>query len=143
MRERSPVTIPERRQIHAGGETAERVAGMRQHQVERIHLGDADVGQQVALVAPVNLRLRTRDNLEATVQTAQRVLVPVNEFGGDPRPGLGKEHLDSLIVAGEAVLGDQPLMDHGPFQRQIGSQPRLDPLHKRLNQSRLGARSRR
>ena len=75
VRERSPVTIPERRQIHAGGETAERVAGMRQHQVERIHLGDADMGQQVALVAPVNLRLRTRDDLEAAVQTRQRVVV--------------------------------------------------------------------
>ena len=34
------------------------------------------MGQQVALVAPVNLRLRTRDDLEAAVQTAQRVLVP-------------------------------------------------------------------
>jgi hypothetical protein len=34
VRERSPVTIPKRRQIHAGGETAERVPGMRQHHVK-------------------------------------------------------------------------------------------------------------
>ena len=101
------------------------------------------MGQQVALVAPVNLRLRTRDDLEAAVQTRQRVVVGLLQRGGDPRPGLGQEHLDPLIVTGEAVIGDQPLMDHGPFQGQIGSQPRLDPLHKRLDQSRLGARSRR
>lgn len=101
------------------------------------------MGQQVALVAPVNLRLRTRDHLEAAVQTPQRVVVGLGQRGGDPRPGLGQEHLDSLVVTGEAVIGDQPLMDHGPFQGQIGSQPRLNPLHKRLDQSRLGARSRR
>jgi hypothetical protein len=101
------------------------------------------VGQQVALVTPVNLRLRTRDDLEAAMQTRQRVVIGLLQLGRDPRPGLGKEHLDPLIVTGEAVLGDQPLMDHGPLQGQVGSQPRLDPLHKRLDQSRLGARSRR
>ena len=116
---------------------------MAEHHMERVHVWDADVGQQVALVAPVNLRLRTRDDLEAAMQTPQRVVVPVRELGGDPRPGLGQEHLDPLVVTGEAVIGHQPLMDHGPFQGQIGSQPHLDPLHKRLDQSRLGARSRR
>ena len=91
VRERSPVTIPERRQIHAGGETAERVAGMRQHHVERIHLGDADMGQQVALVAPVNLRLRTRDDLEAAVQTrsagCRRTPPARRRSAAGPRPG--------------------------------------------------------
>jgi hypothetical protein len=53
--------------------------------MEGVHVRDADMGQQVTLITPVNLRLRTRDDLEATVQTAQRVLVPFSEFGGDPR----------------------------------------------------------
>ena len=96
-----------------------------QHHVERVDLRDADLGEQVALVAPVDLGLRTRDDLEPAVQPAQRVLVPVSEFGGDPRPGLGQEHLDPLVVAGEAVLGDQPLMDHRALDPQIGPQPRL------------------
>jgi hypothetical protein len=105
--------------------------------------GMPHMGQQVTLVAPVNLRLRTRDDLETAMQTTQRVVVGLLQRGGDPRPGLGQEHLDSLVVTGKAVIGGQPLMDHGPFQGQIGSQPRLDQLHKRLDQSRLGARSRR
>jgi hypothetical protein len=76
------------------------------------------MGQQVTLVAPVNLRLPTGDDLEAAVQTPQRGVVGLLQRGGDPRPGLGQEHLDPLVVTGEAVIGDQPLMDHGPFQRQ-------------------------
>ena len=142
MRERPPVTVPEGGQIHAGGETAKRVPRMAKHHVEGVHVRDADMGQQVALITPVNLRLRTRDDLEAAVQTRQRIVVGLLQRGGDPRPGLGKEQLDLLIVAGEAVLGDQPLMDHGPFQGQIGSQPRLDPLPQTAL-DRLDARSRR
>jgi hypothetical protein len=34
VRERSPVTIPKRRQIHAGGETTERVSRMAEDHVE-------------------------------------------------------------------------------------------------------------
>ena len=95
------------------------------------------MGQQVALVAPVNLRLRTRDDLEAVVQTPQRVVVGLGQRGGDPRPGLGQEHLDPLVVAGEAVLGDQPLMDHCAFDGQIGTQPPLDHINERGDQQRL------
>jgi hypothetical protein len=97
------------------------------------------MGQQVTLIAPIDLSLSTRHHLETTVQTAQRVLVPVGEFGRDARPGLGQEHLDPLVVAGEAVLGDQPLMHHRAFDGQIGPQP---PLHQRDepgNQQRLRA----
>ena len=101
------------------------------------------MGQQVALIAPVDLSLRTRDDLEPAVQTAQRVLVPVSEFGGDPRPGFGQEHLDPLVVAGEAVLGDQPLMDHRALDPQIGPQPRLHQRDERGDQQRLRADPRR
>jgi hypothetical protein len=111
--------------------------------MERIHSRDCDVGQQVALVAPVDLSLRTRDDLEPAVQTRQRVVVTISELGSDPRPSISEEHLDPLIITGEAVLGDQPLMDHRALQRQIGPQPRLDPLHERINQPWLGTRSRR
>jgi hypothetical protein len=89
VREPAPVAVPEGGQIHAGGETAKRVPRMTQHHMERVHGRDADMGQQVALIAPVDLSLRTRDDLETTVQTAQRILVPVSEFGRDARPGLG------------------------------------------------------
>jgi hypothetical protein len=101
------------------------------------------MGQQVALIAPVDLSLCTRDDFEATVQTAQWVLVPVSEFGGDSRPGFGQEHLDPLVVAGEPVLGDKPLMHHRAFDPQIGPQPRLHHRDERGDQQRLGAGSRR
>jgi len=101
------------------------------------------VGQQVTLVAPVNLGLGTRDHLEPAVQTGQRVVIRLIQLGSDPWPGLGKEHLDPLIVAGETVLGDQPLMDHRAFQPQISPQPRLDDRHERGNEQRLTAGPRR
>ena len=41
---------------------------MAEHHVERVHMRDADMGQQVALIAPVDLSLRTRDDFEATVR---------------------------------------------------------------------------
>jgi ribosomal protein S18 acetylase RimI-like enzyme len=57
----------------------------------------------------------SRDDFEATVQTAHWVLVPVSDVGGDSRPGCGQEHFDPLVMAGEPVLGDQPLMHTVPL----------------------------
>jgi hypothetical protein len=116
---------------------------MRQHHVKRVDGWDADVGQQVTLVAPINLSLGARDHLEPAVQTRQRVVIRLIQLGRDPWPSLGKEHLDPLIVAGETVLGDQPLMDHGALQPQISPQPRLDDRHERGNEQRLAAGPRR
>ncbi len=102
--------------------------------------GNPDVGQQVTLIAPVDLSLR---DLEPTVQAGQPVLIALGELGGDPWPSLGQEHLDPLIGAGEAVLGDQPLMDHAALQRDVGTQPRLDHAHEWRDHLGLGAGPRR
>jgi hypothetical protein len=48
------------------------------------------------------------------VQTARRVLIPISEFGRDARPSLGQEHLDPLVMAGEAILSDPQLMTTVP-----------------------------
>ena len=135
--ERPPVAIPKRGQIHAGGETAERVSGMAEHHVEGVHGRDADMGQQVALIAPIDLSLRTRHHLEAAVQTGQLVVVGLGQLGCDPRSGFGQEHLDPLIVTGETVPGDQPLIDHRPLQVDGIAQPRLHQRDERGDQQRL------
>jgi hypothetical protein len=46
------------------------------------------------------------------MDSGQPALIIRGQLGGDPRQGIRKEHLDPLIVAGEIVPGDQPLMDH-------------------------------
>ena len=51
----------------------ERVPRVRQRHVERVHLADADVGEQVALVAPVDLGLRAGDDLEPAMHPDQRI----------------------------------------------------------------------
>jgi hypothetical protein len=137
MGEPSPVAVPERREIHAGGETAKRVPRMAEDHVERVHSRDADMGEQITLITPVDLSLRARDDLEPAMQTAQRVVVGLGQLGGDPRPGFGQEHLDPLVMAGEAVLGDQPLMDHRAFDPQIRTQPPLHQRDERGDQQRL------
>ena len=53
---------------------------MAEHYVKRVH-SQMPTWPTVTLVAPVDLRLRARDDLEAAMQTAHRVLVPFSEFG--------------------------------------------------------------
>jgi hypothetical protein len=89
--------------------------------VERVHASDAHMGEQLALIVPVDMGLRARHHFEPAVQTRQRVVVTISELGSDRRPHISEEHFDPLIITGEAVLGDQPLMNHGRFQGQIGS----------------------
>jgi len=55
VREPPPVTVPERGQVHARGKTRERVPRVRQRHVERVHIPNSDVSQDVALVSPVDL----------------------------------------------------------------------------------------
>jgi hypothetical protein len=43
----------------------------------------------------------------------------IGEFGGDPWPRLRQKHLDPLVVADEAVLAEQPFMNHLPLM--VGS----------------------
>src|SRR4029453_1388449 len=57
-----PVAVPEGGRMHPGGETAKRAPRMAEHHMERVHGRDADMSQQVALIAPVDLSLCTRDD---------------------------------------------------------------------------------
>ena len=137
--EPTTVAVPERGQIHARGEAGERITRVRQRHVEGVDRSDPDVGQQVALITPVDLGLGAGDDLEPAVQTPQRALIGLGELGGDPWPGLGQEHLHPLVGAGEPVTCDQTLMDHRPLQRDIGAQPRLD--HRNERGDHLGLRA--
>lgn len=79
--------------------------------MEGIDLRNADVGQDRALVAPVDLRLRAGHHLEPAVQPGQLIRLDP-QFLGDPRSRLLQIQLDPLIVAGEPVLLDEAFVDH-------------------------------
>jgi hypothetical protein len=85
------VAVEEGGQIQRRNKAAERVAGVRQRHVERVDVLDAGVGQEVSLIAPVDLGLSTGHDLEAAVQPGQRVVIGPLQLGGDPRPRLGQE----------------------------------------------------
>jgi len=68
VRERPAVAVPERRQVHRGREAGEGVPRVGQCHVERVGPADPDVRQDVAFLAPVDLRLRAGDDLEPAVQ---------------------------------------------------------------------------
>jgi hypothetical protein len=90
------------------------------------------VGQDGALVAPVDLRLRAGDDLEPAVQPRQLVR-GYPQLGGDPRPGFLQIQLDPLIVTGEPVLLHQPLVDHRALEQQLRPQPGVDHVRERLH----------
>jgi hypothetical protein len=98
------------------------------------------VGEDSAFVAPVDLGLSARDDFEPAVQPAQRTLIGLGQLGGDPRPGGGHIPLDPLVVASEAVLGDQPLVDHAGLQCDLGPQPGIHHRREPVDLARLSAR---
>lgn len=51
---------------------------------------------------------------------------PDAQFLRDPRPGLLHVELDPLVGAGEAVLGQQPLVNDGTSDQHLGPQHRVD-----------------
>ncbi len=125
MLKRPAMAGPERRQIHARGETAKRIPRIRQHHVERVHLADPHMGQDGALITPVHLGLGTRYHLEPAVQPGQ-LAGRIPQLGGDPGPGFLQIHLDPLVIAREPVLGHQPLVDHRALQQHLSTQPRIN-----------------
>ncbi|GEC10652.1 hypothetical protein SSP24_83070 [Streptomyces spinoverrucosus] len=97
VRERGPVAVEERGQVLAGGEAAERVARVRQRHVEGVDLRDADMGEDLALVSPVDLGLSPRDDLEPPVQARQLTRADA-QFLRDPGPGFLQIELHPLVV---------------------------------------------
>jgi hypothetical protein len=87
--ERASMAVPKGRQIHAGGETAKRVARVREGHVERIDLADPNMGEQVTLIAPIHPGLSAGHHLEAAVQPGQRVLILLGKLRSDPWPSFG------------------------------------------------------
>jgi hypothetical protein len=79
------------------------------------------MGQDLALVAPVHLSLRTRGHLEPAVQPVQRIVLLLAQLRGDTGPGLGHIQLHPLIRMGEAVLGHQPLVDHRSWDADVAA----------------------
>jgi hypothetical protein len=131
--ERPPVAVPEGAQVLGGGEAAERVAGIRQGHVEARHPQRSGRGLDLALVAPVDLGLGASQDLEATVEP-HRLGLGLGQAG----PVLPDIDLDPLIVAGKAVLGDQPLPDHRGLELRLAAQPGVDQVGVRVDQARAG-----
>ncbi len=140
--ERPPVARPERRQVLAGREAAERVPRVRQHHVEGVAVRDPGIGEDAVLVTPVDLGLRSRDHLEPAVQPRQ-LRRRVAQLRRDPGPGLLQVHLDPLVVRGEPVLPGQPLVDDGALQQDLRAQPRVDHRGIRRDDLLAPARARR
>jgi hypothetical protein len=104
--------------------------------VERVDLRDPDVGQDAALITPVDLRLRAGHHLEPAVQPSQ-LISGVTQLRRDPRPRLLQVKLHPLVIAAEPVLRDQPLVDHGALQQQLGPQPRIHHRRHRRESSKV------
>jgi hypothetical protein len=66
-----------------------------------------------------DLGLSAGKHLEPALQPGQRVLILLGKLGGDAWPGIGGEDLDPLIVTGEAIVGDQPFVDHAGLQTEV------------------------
>jgi hypothetical protein len=119
--ERPPVAVPERAQILGGGVAAERVTRIGQRQVEARHPQRPGRGLDLALVAPVDLGLGASQDLEAAVEAGRLGLSL-----GQASPVLPHIDLDPLVVATEAILGNQPLPDHARLQLRLPTQPPVD-----------------
>jgi len=98
------------------------------------------VAEDVTFLAPVDLGLRPRDDLEAAVQPAQGAASRPIEFSLQDRPNGREVHLHALVVAGETMLSDQTLVDHTHPQPDVGAEPGLDQQDERSDHLRLTAR---
>jgi hypothetical protein len=129
--ERPPVAVPEAAQVLRGGKAAERVARIRQGHVEAEGMQRPRCGRHLTLVAPVDLGLGTSQDLEAPMEA-----VRLGRRLGQASPILSDIDLDPLVVAGEAMLGDQPLPDHARLELRLAAQPGVDQVGVRIDQAR-------
>ena len=96
------------------------------------------MGQDGALVAPVDLGLGAGDDLEAAVESGQFVRGDA-EFGGHPGAGFLQIELDPLVVPGEAVLLHQALVHHRALDQDLRPQPGVDDRCHRVHHLRSTA----
>jgi hypothetical protein len=99
--------------------------------VERVDLRHTLLEQDLAFVAPVDLGLRPGDDLKPPMQPGQSVVIVA--VPGEALTCLRHVELDPLVVAGEPVLGDQPLMDHAGLESGVGGQPGVDHRRDRVD----------
>ncbi len=114
------VTGPERDEVLARDVAAERVTAVGESHGEAVDVEGAVLGVDHPLVAPVHLGLGPGQHREAPVQ--------VGLLRTDPRAGLGEIHLHALVAVGEAVLGNQALVDHRARETRLLVQPPVDVL---------------
>ena len=112
------VARPERDEVLARHEAAERVTAVAERHVKAVDVDRPRGRVDHPLVAPVDLSLRTGQDLEAAVQ--------LGTLGTDPRAGLGHVHLHALVAVTETVLGDETLVDDRPGEVRLTRQPLVD-----------------
>jgi hypothetical protein len=132
--ERPPVAVPERAQVLRCGEAAERVARIRQRHVEARHPQRPGYGLDLALVTPVDLGLGASQDLEPAVEAGRLGLSL-----GQASPVLPHIDLDPLVVASEAMLGNQPLPDHAGLELGLLAQPGVDHTGVGVGLARAGS----
>jgi hypothetical protein len=96
---------------------------MGQRHVERVNPRHPRIEQDRAFVAPVDLGLRAGDDFEPVVQPVQARRGVV--VAGEPLAASATWSLTPLVVPVEAVLGDEPLVDHR--RRDGGQRPKNRP----------------
>jgi hypothetical protein len=96
--------------------------------VEARHPQRPGRGGDLALVAPVDLGLSPSQDLKAAVEAGR-----LGRRLGQAGAVLPDIDLDPLVVASEAMLGDQPLPDHAGFQLGLAAQPGVDQVGVRID----------
>jgi hypothetical protein len=128
VREAPPVAVPEAGQVLRRRIAAERVARVRQHHVEAEGVQRPGGGLDLTLVTPVDLGLGASQDLKAPVQVGRVGRCPDHTV-----PVLAHIDLDPLVVAVEAVVGDQPLIDRDRLELRLLSKPGVDQVGVRVD----------
>jgi hypothetical protein len=122
VRERRPVTRPERDQVLRAGQPAERIARMAEHHVEAVERQlQPRAGPDRLLMRPVDLRLEPGTRLEPRLAAHRRL-----------RPGPLDVAADRVVTALEPVIPDEVLMHPRRQQSGLRREPLIDQRLKRI-----------
>ena len=122
VRERRPVTRPERDEVLGAGQPAERVARVAEDHVEAVERQlQPRAGADRLLVGPVDLRLEPGPGLEPHLATRRRL-----------RPRALDVPTDRVVAALEPVIADQVLMHPRRQQPRLRRQPLIDQRLQRI-----------